>query len=386
VTMGRGLRHRLTAAQLEQLWQAWQAGDSTTVIAGALSKALTTVHGVLKRRGGIAPSPRTRAPWVLCLAEREEISRGLVASEPPAAIARRLGRNRATISREIQRHGGPDAYRAEAADRAAWEHARRPKRCRLATHRRLRAVVAARLAQKWSPEQIAGWLVTEFPDDSTMRVSHETIYRTLYVQARGTLKRELLRYLRRQRTLRERRQRAAPVPRGIVDAVAISERPPTVEDRAVPGHWEGDLVAGAKNSHIATLVERHSRYVHLVKVAGKDTESVVGALLREVQRLPKGLMMSLTWDRGGELAQHQLFTMVTDAQVYFCDPHSPWQRGSNENTNGLLRQYFPHGTDLRPFTQRQLDAVAKELNTRPRQTLGWKTPAAVLASYVAATG
>jgi IS30 family transposase len=247
-------------------------------------------------------------------------------------------------------------------------------------------VVAARLAQKWSPEQIAGWLVTEFPDDSTMRVSHETLYRTLYVQARGTLKRELLRYLRRQRTLRERRQRAAPVPRGIVDAVAISERPPTVEDRAVPGHWEGDLVAGAKNSHIATLVERHSRYVHLVKVAGKDTESVVGALLREVQRLPKGLMMSLTWDRGGELAQHQLFTMVTDAQVYFCDPHSPWQRGSNENTNGLLRQYFPHGTDLRPFTQRQLDAVAKELNTRPRQTLGWKTPAAVLASYVAATG
>jgi IS30 family transposase len=322
----------------------------------------------------------------LDLAEREEISRGVVAGETPAAMARRLGRHRATISREIQRHGGPDTYRAEAADRAAWARARRPKRCRLATHGRLRAVVAARLAEKWSPEQIAGWLVTAFPTDPTMRVSHETIYRTLYVQTRGALKRELLRYLRRGRTLRERRARAAPVPRGIVDAVSISERPPTVEDRAVPGHWEGDLLAGAKNSHIATLVERYSRYVHLVKVTGKDTESVVEALLREVQRLPYGLLTSLTWDRGGELAQHQLFTMVTDAQVYFCDPHSPWQRGSNENTNGLLRQYFPHGTDLRPFTQRQLDAVAKELNTRPRETLGWKTPAAVLASYVATTG
>jgi len=384
--MGRGMRHRLTGPQVEQLWKAWHAGDSATAIAATLSKPLGTVHGVLKRRGGIAPPARTRSSRVLSLADREEISRGVVAGETPAGIARRLGRHRTTIGRELARHGGPDAYRAAAADRAAWEHARRPKRCRLATHRRLCALVAARLAQRWSPEQIAGWLATAFPDDPTMRVSHETIYRTLYVQTRGALKRELLAYLRRQRILRQRRQRAAPVPRGIVDAVSISERPPTVEDRAVPGHWEGDLLAGAKNSHIATLVERHSRYVHLVKVPGKDTESVVAALLREVQRLPKGLMTSLTWDRGGELAQHQLFTMVSDAQVYFCDPHSPWQRGSNENTNGLLRQYFPHGTDLRPVTQPQLDAVAKQLNTRPRQTLNWKTPAAVLASYVASTG
>jgi IS30 family transposase len=386
VTAGRGIRHRLTATQLEQLWRAWQAGDSATTIAQGLDRSLTTVRGIVLRWGGIAPAPRTRSPKVLSLGEREEISRGLVAGDTPATIARRLRRDRATISREIHRHGGPDAYRAAEADQTAWERARRPKRCRLATHARLRAVVAERLAARWSPEQIAGWLVTEFPDDPTMRVSHETIYRTLYVQTRGALKRELLGYLRRHRTMRQRRATEPRVPRGIVDAVSISERPPTVEDRAIPGHWEGDLLAGAKNSHIATLVERHSRYVHLVKVPGKDTESVVGALLREVPRLPNGLLASLTWDRGGEMAQHQLFTMVSDAQVYFCDPHSPWQRGSNENTNGLLRQYFPHGTDLRRFTQRQLDAVAKQLNTRPRETLHWKTPAAVLAAFVAPTG
>jgi len=324
----------------------------------------------------------------LTFAEREAVSRGLAAGDIPQVIAQRLGRAPSTITREIHRNGGRDEYRAETAERAAADRACRPKRCRLATHARLRTVVARQLAAKWSPQQIAGWLVTEFPDDPTMRVSHETIYRTLYVQARGALKRELLAHLRRRRTMRRSRHATAKgQQRGqIVDAVSISERPPTVEDRAVPGHWEGDLLAGAKNSHIATLVERHSRYVHLVKVAGKDTTSVVDALLREVQRLPKGLMASLTWDRGTELAQHQRFSVASDVAVYFCDPRSPWQRGSNENTNGLLRQYFPHGTDLRPLTQRQLDAVAKQLNTRPRQTLAWKTPAAVLAEYVASTG
>lgn len=388
MTRSRGLRHRLTVGEAQALWTAWRAGDSETDIARALAKPLSSVHDTLARHGGIAPAPRTRSRRVLSLADREEISRGLAAGETPATIARRLGRARSTITREIQRHGTPETYRAESADRAAWQRARRPQRCRLATQRRLRIVVAQRLAAKWAPQQIAGWLVTAFPDDPTMRVSHETIYRTLYLQTRGALKKELVAHLRRQR-LRRRSRHASAKGQGrgqIVDAVSISERPPTVEDRAVPGHWEGDLVAGAKNSHIATLVERHSRYVHLVKVAGKDTESVIAALLREVPRLPGRLMASLTWDRGTEMAQHQLFSVITDVQVYFCDPRSPWQRGSNENTNGLLRQYFPHGTDLRPITQRQLDAVAKQLNTRPRATLGFKTPAAVLAAYVASTG
>lgn len=370
------------------MWTAWRRGDTETEIAAALGTALGTVHGTLMRRGGIAPAPRTRSRRVLSLAEREEISRGVAAGEVSAAIARRLGRDRATIGREIARHGGRERYRAEAADRAALARALRPKPCRLAVRPRLRRVVARQLAAQWSPEQIAGWLVTAFPDDPTMRASHETIYRTLYVQARGALKRELVAHLRRQRPMRRSRHASAKG-RGqgqIVDAVSISERPPSVEDRAVPGHWEGDLLAGARNSHIATLVERQSRYVHLVKVAGKDTESVVEALLREVQRLPRGLMQSLTWDRGTEMAQHQVFSMVSDVQVFFCDPRSPWQRGSNENTNGLLRQYFPHGTELRHITQRQLDAVAKRLNTRPRKTLGWKTPAAVLAATVAFTG
>jgi IS30 family transposase len=249
-------------------------------------------------------------------------------------------------------------------------------------------VVVERLRARWSPEQIARWLVSAYPDEPTMRVSHETIYRTLYIQARGALKKELVAYLRRRRTIRRARGAAGAAHRRgqIADAISIAERPPSVADRAVPGHWEGDLLAGARNSHIATLVERHSRYVHLVKLAGKDTTSVVDALIREVQRLPKGLMASLTWDRGAEMTHHVRFRVATDVAVYFCDPQSPWQRGSNENTNGLLRQYFPHGTDLRPFTQRQLDAIAKQLNTRPRETLGWQTPAAKLAAAVASIG
>jgi IS30 family transposase len=394
MTQSRGLRRRLSAGEVTRLWAEWKVGHGASAIATALGAPLTSVQGTLARHGGIAPRARTRSPHVLSLAEREEISRGLATDESPASIARRLGRARSTITREIRRHGtGPRVgtratYRAASADAAAWAHARRPKPCRLAQHPRLRHVVAQQLSADWAPQQIAAWLVSEYPDDSTMRVSHETIYRTLYVQARGALKKELVAHLRRRRTMRRNRHASnAGQGRGqIVDAVSISERPPGVEDRALPGHWEGDLLAGAKNSHIGTLVERHSRYVHLIKVAGKDTTSVVDALIREVQRLPQGLMASLTWDRGTELAQHARFRVATDVAVYFCDPRSPWQRGSNENTNGLLRQYFPHGTDLRPYTQRQLDAIAKKLNTRPRQTLGWKTPAATLAAAVASTG
>jgi len=389
MTQSRGLRRRLSTVELETLWRQRHQGEGLTAIAKALGTSLSSVYGVVKRQGGIAPRPRRRSSRVLRLAEREEISRHIAVGSSVRAMARALGRAPSTISREIQRHGGRIYYRATRADTAAWRLAERPKRCRLAQHAALRRVVAAKLAAAWAPQQIAGWLVSEYPNDPTMRVSHETIYRTLYVQARGVLKKQLMAHLRRQRTVRRARAGRAARAGGraqIVDAVSISARPPTAADRAVPGHWEGDLLAGAKNSHIATLVERRSRYVHLVQVEGKDTASVVSALIREVQRLPKGLMASLTWDRGMEMAQHQLFSVVTDVQVYFCDPRSPWQRGSNENTNGLLRQYFPHGTDLRPYTQRQLDKVAQQLNTRPRQTLGFKTPAAVLAATVAPTG
>jgi IS30 family transposase len=258
----------------------------------------------------------------------------------------------------------------------------------LAERPQLRAVVAAHLQAAWSPAQIAGWLVTAYPEDLQMRISPETIYRSLYVQARGVLRQELTTYLRRGRSVRRSRGRSAKGHGSgqIVDAISIAERPAEVADRAIPGHWEGDLLAGAQNSHIATLVERSSRFVVLVKVKGKDSTSVVDALTRAAQRLPRGMMASLTWDRGTEMAQHAAFTVATDIAVYFCDPRSPWQRGSNENTNGLLRQYFPKGVELSQYSQRQLDAVALRLNTRPRETLGFKTPAATLAAFVAATG
>lgn len=383
----RGTYQHLSPVEQAEVWTRWRAGQTTVAIGRVLGQAVPTVRRLLVSGGGIAPAARTRAARVLSLAEREEISRGLAGWESARVIAHRLGRAPSTISREIRRHGGETEYRAAAADAAAWQAAHRPKRCRLATHARLRAVVAAKLRADWSPQQIAAWLMSTYPDEPTMQVSHETIYRTLYVQARGALKRELTAHLRRRRGMR--RSRAATT-RGhgqgqLVDAVSISERPPSVEDRAVPGHWEGDLLAGTRTSQIATLVERHSRYVLLVRLPASDTTTVVSALARRVQRLPAHLKQSLTWDRGKEMAGHKHFTVATDVQVYFCDPRSPWQRGSNENTNGLLRQYFPKGTDVTNITQRQLDAVALKLNTRPRQTLAWKTPAEVLAAAVAAT-
>jgi IS30 family transposase len=388
MTPSRHLRHRLSPPQVAQLWAAWKQGQSLTAIATTLGGSVSSIRGVVARQGGISPRPRTRSARVLSLKEREEISRGLAANQSVRDIARTIGRAPSTVSREIRRHGTPASYRATEADQDAWQRARRPKPCRLATNHRLRGLVATKLAASWSPQQIAGWLVTQYPDAPELHLSHETIYRSLYVQARGVLKKELLRHLRRQRTMRRAQQSSrAKQGRGqIVDAVSISERPPSVEDRALPGHWEGDLLAGAKNSHIATLVERHSRYVHLVKVTGKDTTSVLEGLYREVHKLPGGLVRSLTWDRGTEMGHHQVFSVATDIAIYFCDPHSPWQRGSNENTNGLLRQFLPHGTDLRPYTQRQLNTIAKKLNTRPRQTLGFRTPAEVLTATVASTG
>ena len=335
----------------------------------------------MSTNGGIAPRIRKARAGSLTFAEREEISRGLATNSSLRSIAKQLGRAPSTISREIARNGGSKSYRATSADICASNNALRPKACALQANDKLVTVVAERLKSDWSPQQISGWLARTYGDDKTMQISHETIYRSLFIQARGVLKKELISHLRSRRMMRRGKTAStAGQPRGqIIDAVSIRDRPASVEDRALPGHWEGDLISGSKNSHIATLVERHSRFVMLVRVAGKDTTSVVSALVRQVKTLPDGVMQSLTWDRGGELAQHKNFTLATDVAMYFCDPRSPWQRGTNENTNGLLRQYFPDGTDLSTFTQQELDVIANKLNTRPRKTLAFMTPGDKLA-------
>ena len=370
-----------------ELWERWRRGESVSEIARVLDRTKGTVGRTIRERGGIPPRERRRSRLALTVREREEILRGVAAGESARAIAGRLGRSPSTITRELNRNGGRCGYRAAAADRGAWERGRRPQRCKLARNSRLAAIVAAKLQQQWSPEQIAGWLKLTYPQDETMRVSHETIYLPLFVQARGALKRELVAHLRRGRPVRRPRT-AKRTNRGqgqIVDAVSIRERPAEAEDRAVPGHWEGDLLAGAANSHVATLVERHSRFLLLVAVTGKDTRTVTSALSTQISRLPQQLRASLTWDRGMEMAEHARFTVATDVKVYFCDPQSPWQRGSNENTNGLLRQYLPKDTDLSSISQPQLDAIAAKPNSRPRKTLGFKTPAATLETVVAST-
>jgi IS30 family transposase len=324
----------------------------------------------------------------LTLSEREEISRGIAGYQSTRSMARLLGHSPSTVSREISRNGGYDRYRAALADEKAWVRSRRPKRCKLANNPRLRQAVARKLRLHWSPEQIAGWLKRAHPEDEYYHVSHETIYRSLFVQARGVLKKELLRHIRSRRTIRRSKRAGLNGDRRgqITDLVSISERPAAVEDRAVPGHWEGDLLSGSKNSYIATLVERHTRYVTLARVANKDTQTVVSALIKQAKTLPNELYKSLTWDRGKELADHRRFTLATNIDVYFCDPQSPWQRGSNENTNGLLRQYFPKGTDLSVYSQTHLNKVARQLNERPRKTLQFETPAERFNACVASTG
>jgi IS30 family transposase len=373
-------RRQYSAEERRELWERWKRGESISDIGRALDRAPGTIHCTIREHGGVAPRERRRDRLALTLREREEISRGVAAGDSARRIAARLRRAPSTVTRELARHGGRRRYRAAEADRRAWDNARRPQRCKLAGNPRLSGLVAAKLREDWSPEQIAGWLKCRYPQDETMRVSHETIYLTLFVQARGALKRELLEHLRRARSIR-RPHTATRGNRGqgqIVDAVSIRERPAEAEDRAIPGHWEGDLLAGAANSHIATLVERHSRFVMLVAVEGKDTRSVTDALSRQIRRLPQQLRRSLTWDRGLEMAEHARFTVATDAKVYFCDPRSPWQRGSNENTNGLLRQYLPKRANLALLTQARLDEIAAKLNSRPRKTLGFKTPADTL--------
>lgn len=380
-------RPGLSAAQKAELWQRWKQGQSLSEIGRALGKHAGSIHGVVSSNGGFIPSIRRRARRALALAEREEISRGLAMGSSIRQIAGQLGRAPSTISREIHRHGGAHRYRASEADTRAWDRARRPKRCRLATQPSLQRLVANKLTLDWSPEQIAGWLKRAYPDQGTMHVSHETIYRSLFIQARGVLKKELLGHLRSRRMMR-RAQAASTAgqPRGqIVEGVSIRDRPTHVEDRAIPGHWEGDLITGAQNTHLATLVERRSRFTMLVKVPGKDTASVVTALSEQIRHLPAALRRSLTWDRGMELAQHKQLTIATKVQVYFCDPQSPWQRGTNENTNRLLRQYFPKGSNLSHYSQTDLDRIALQLNQRPRKTLGFQTPAAILEASVALT-
>lgn len=377
--------HGYTWPQRAELWARYRAGDSIREIARDLAKNPGAVHGVIRLQGGITPRLRARSPLALSLEERELISRALAAGQSSREIGRSLQRAASTISREVARHGGRTRYRAVQADATAWTSARRPKHCRLASRPRLCRLIAGKLKQNWSPEQISGWLPTTYPQDPELHVSHETIYRSLYVQARGVLKKELLRDLRTHRvTRRSRASMRQGQGRGrIVDAMPISARPAEADDRAVPGHWEGDLLAGGGNTHIATLVERTSRFAILVKVASTEPSSVVPALIRQIRRLPLHVTRSLTWDRGTELAHHKRFTVATSVQVYFCDPSSPWQRGSHENTNGLLRQYFPTGADLSNVTQRQLDRVADQLNGRPRKTLHFRTPADVFDAAVA---
>jgi IS30 family transposase len=375
-------------AQQALMWDRWQAGDSITDIARLFDRYHSSVQGIFERTGGVRPRERRRSTRSLTLAEREEISRGIAGGRSLRSIALRLGRAPSTVSRELARNGGHKAYRAHKAEQAAWDRACRPKPCKLAQSRQLARLVARQLRALWAPQQIAGWLKRCNPNDESLRVSHETIYKTLFIQARGALKKELLAHLRRTRVMRK--------PRGhtykgrkqgqIVDAVSIRERPAEIEDRAVPGHWEGDLIIGSNHSQIATLVERRTRYVMLVRVRSMDTKTVIDALIRQAHKLPRELYKSLTWDRGKEMTGHKRFTLDTDIKVFFCDPKSPWQRGSNENTNGLLRQYFPKGMDLSDIHQNKLDAVARQLNERPRKTLGYYSPAEKFAECVASIG
>jgi len=377
-----------TESQRALMWERWQKGESLQQIAQLFDRNHSSIQGILAVTGGIRPTPRRRSRLALTLAEREEISRAVVAGHSMRSIAVQLGRAPSSISREIKRNGGQECYRASQAEESAWDRGRRPKTCKLAQNRALARIVAGKLQRRWSPQQVAGWLKRTYPDDTSRQVSPETIYRSLFIQARGALKKELVEHLRRSRVMRRSRHHTQKTDKHgrITDTVSISERPASVEDRAVPGHWEGDLLFGSKNSQIATLVERRTRYAMLVKVTGKDSETVINALIKHARKLPEELYQSLTWDRGKEMAEHKRFTLATDIQVYFCDPQNPWQRGTNENTNGLLRQYFPKGTDLSDYSQAKLNAVARQLNERPRKTLNFETPAERFHQTVASIG
>ena len=380
-------RRYITDSEMSLIWDRWEKGESLNAIARDLGRYHSAVQGALARTGGIRPPPRRRSRLALSLAEREEISRGIVAGHSIRTIASQLGRAPSTVSREVRRNGGRRRYRANKADEAAWDRAHRRKICKLAENPALTRIVAEKLQLEWSPDQIAGWLKSTYADDESYQVSHETIYKSLFVQARGVLKKELIQYLRKPRAMRRSRHHTQKTKDHgrISNTVSIRERPAEVEDRAVPGHWEGDLLCGSNSSQIATLVERHTRLVMLIRVPSKDTKTVIDALIKQAHKLPRELYKSLTWDRGKEMADHERFSLDTDIKVYFCDPQQPWQRGSNENTNGLLRQYFPKGMDLSNVHQNRLNAVARRLNERPRKTLQYRTPAEQFAQCVAST-
>ncbi|WP_237388194.1 IS30 family transposase [Xenorhabdus sp. Sc-CR9] len=366
-----------TPEQKAVIWDRYKQGDSLHDIARMFDRYHSSIMPTIYQTGGYRPPVRKRHRLSLSLDEREEISRGLVAKLSIREIASKLSIAPSTISREIQRHGGAKQYRAVKADKAAWENTLRPKPCKLIECPALCKIIAAKMHRGWSPEQISGWLKRYYPDNQEMYVSHETIYKTLFIQTRGALKKELQQCLRSRRTVRKSRMTSLKGKGlgSIPDAIPISERPPNVADRAIPGHWEGDLIQGSKNSYIVTLVERHSRFVMLAKISDNKTTTVISALINQAQKLPAELYKTLTWDRGSEMANHIAFTIATDIQVYFCDPQSPWQRGSNENTNRLLRQYFPKGTDLSVHSQQKLNSVARQLNERPRKTLNYESPA-----------
>lgn len=369
-------KRNFTDTQKATIWLLWSQGKSLSVIAREIGKHAASVFCFLQKTGGIKPAPLKRAKSSLTILDREEISRGISANLSIRHIACNLNRAPSTISREINRNGGLTQYRAIEADKNAWKRAKRPKECLPSSNSRLQNVVSEKLALKWSPEQISGWLKKNYPSQTTMQISHETIYKTLYIQARGVLKKELLKQLRTQRVMRQSRKfnTKGNARGGIIDAISIHDRPEEVNERRIPGHWEGDLICGTRKSFVATLVERTSRYTLLVKLPGNDTNNVVNAIAEKVIQLPGELKKSLTWDRGMEMAKHKAFTVDTNVDVYFCDPRSPWQRGTNENTNRLIRQYLPKKTDLSCYTQDQLDVIAESLNERPRKTLKFLTP------------
>jgi IS30 family transposase len=382
--MARGYR-RFSPADEDEIWERLRAGHAAKPAARALGFPTGTVRAYLVRCGGIRPAPRRRSSGRLSLSEREEISRGLAAGRSLRAIAAGLRRAPSTISREVAAHGGRDRYRAAPADQLAWSRARRRQACKLATHPALRAIVAEKLQQEqWSPQQIAGWLKATYPHEAEMQVSHETIYRTLFIQSRGALRKELTKHLRTGRVIRRPAGTRLPDGRGGRPGILnISDRPAEAVDRAVPGHWEGDLVFGKRMSPVATLVERSTRFVMLVALpGGHKADLVADALAAKITTLPAALTRTLTWDQGHEMAEHVRFTQETGVEVYFCDPRSPWQRGSNENTNGLLRQYLPRTLDFRSLTQADFDDIADKLNGRPRQTLGFKTPSQALTEVL----
>nr|WP_282564159.1 IS30 family transposase [Providencia rettgeri] len=376
-----------TPEQKAIIWDRYKQGDSLHEIARMFDRYHSSIMPTIYQTGGFRPPVRKRHRLSLSLDEREEISRGLAEKCSIREIAKKISRAPSTVSREIRRHGGLTNYRAAKADKKAWDNALRPKACKLSQNPTLCKIIAEKMHRGWSPEQIAGWLKRNYPDAQEMNVSHETIYKTLFIQTRGALKKELQQYLRSRRTVRKSRTTSLKGKGlgSIPNAVPISERPSTVADRAIPGHWEGELIQGSKNSYIVILVERHSRYVMLAKISDNKTATVIAALIKQAQQLPAELYKTLTWDRGVEMTNHAVFTVATDIQVYFCDPQSPWQRGSNENTNRLLRQYFPKGTDLSVHSQQRLDSIARQLNERPRKTLGYESQAERFNQCVAST-